>query len=196
MRKLDQQIAFIMELDRLKAVLRQTRIQADNYRQENSAEHSWHIALVAQVFREYASDAVDINRVTMMLLIHDIVEIDAGDTFAFAEQAAQDAQEAKEFQAAERIFGLLPEVQSQPVLALWHEFERAETADAQFAKAMDRILPLFQNMQGGGGSWVQHKVTRAQVCTRNEYLKLSAPKLWDYACEQIELATKNGWLTE
>ena len=194
MESLHQQIAFIMELDRLKAVQRKTIIPADESRFENSAEHSWHIAMAAQVLQGYAAERVTINRVVLMLLIHDIVEIDAGDTFAFADQTAQDEQAVAEQQAAKRLFGLLPAEQAADMLSLWHEFEEATTADARFAKAMDRILPLFQNMQQNGGTWAEHGVTRAQVLKRNEYLKASAPALWDYACEQIDLATERGWL--
>ncbi len=191
---LPQQIDFIIELDRLKRVQRKTTVKSDNNRFENSAEHSWHITLAAQILQQYAEEAIDISRVTLMLLIHDVVEIDAGDTFAFADQAAQDAQEVAEHQAAERLFGLLPEPQNGQFLALWHEFERAESVDARFAKAIDRILPLFQNMQNGGGSWLAHGVTKQQVLQRNAYLKESAPALWNYASEQIELAVESGWL--
>ena len=193
---LSQQINFIIELDRLKRVQRKTTVKSDNNRFENSAEHSWHITLAAQVLQQYAEEAIDISRVTLMLLIHDVVEIDAGDTFAFADQAAQDAQEIAEQQAAKRLFGLLPEPQNNEFLTLWHEFERAESADARFAKAIDRILPLFQNMQNEGGSWLENGVTRQQVLQRNAYLKSSAPALWVYASEQIELATERGWLVE
>lgn len=193
---LSQQVDFIIELDRLKRIQRKTMVKSDNNRFENSAEHSWHITLAAQILQQYAEEAIAISRVTLMLLIHDVVEIDAGDTFAFADQAAQDAQEIAEHQAAERLFGLLPEVQGAQFLALWHEFERAESADARFAKAIDRILPLFQNMQNGGGSWLEHGVTRQQVLQRNAYLQDSAPALWDYASQQIELATARGWLVE
>lgn len=191
---LAQQIDFIIELDRLRRVQRKTKVKSDNNRFENSAEHSWHITLAAQVLQQYAEEAIDSSRVMLILLIHDVVEIDAGDTFAFADQAAQDAQEIAEHKAAERLFGLLPTAQGEQLLALWREFERAESADARFAKAIDRILPLFQNMQNEGGSWVEHSVTRQQVLQRNAYLQESAPALWAYTVEQIELATERGWL--
>ncbi|MGF1723747.1 HD domain-containing protein [Photobacterium nomapromontoriensis] len=194
MNNLNQQLSFILELDRLKAIYRQTTVKADNNRQENSAEHSWHIALMAQVLKDYIEESVDINRAVMMLLIHDIVEIDAGDTFAFAAQHELDGQEGKEIEAANRLFGLLPADQFQQMKALWMEFELAETADARFAKGMDRILPLLQNMANEGGSWVRHKVTKQQVLKRNEYLATVTPALWNYACQQIDLAVENGWL--
>ena len=195
MLNLEKQLAFINELDRLKAVYRKTMVKPDNNRQENSAEHSWHIALMAQVLKDYIEEPVDVNRAVMMLLIHDIVEIDAGDTFAFAEQHELDGQEEKEIEAANRLFGLLPETQFVEMKALWLEFEQAQTADARFAKAMDRILPLIQNMSNEGGSWVKHTVSKQQVLKRNEYLEKVTPKLWQYACEQIDLAVEKGWLT-
>jgi putative hydrolase of HD superfamily len=196
MEALNQQVAFILELDRLKSVYRRTYVQSDNNRKENSAEHSWHISMVANVFHEYAHDPVDISRVINMLLIHDIVEIDAGDTFAFADQSELDGQEDKEIAAAERLFGLLPEIQFLPMKALWLEFEEAESADARFAKAIDRIHPLLQNMANNGGSWAEHKINKEQVLQRNQYLEGLTPKLWSYACQQIDLAVKNGWLIE
>ncbi|MBA6414846.1 HD domain-containing protein [Colwellia sp. 6M3] len=194
MQDLEQQLNFILELDRLKAVYRQVTVKSDDNRRENSAEHSWHIALMAQTLNGYASEPVDVARVTIMLLIHDIVEIDAGDTFAFAKQSELDAQEAKELAAAKRIFGLLPEQQYQETLNLWLEFEEAKTNDAKFAKAMDRVLPLLQNMKNNGGSWVKHNVSKSEVIARNNLLDGLAPKLWIYVTEQIDLAVENGWL--
>jgi len=194
MKHLNQQLSFISELDRLKAVYRKTYVISDDNRYENSAEHSWHIALMASTLEQYADEPVDVSRVIRMLLIHDVVEIDAGDTFAFADQSELDGQNAKEVIAAERIFGLLPENQFQELNSLWLEFEDALTTDARFAKAMDRLLPLLQNMQNNGGSWAIHNVKKSQVLERNEYLKPLAPKLWKYVCEQIELAVTKGWL--
>ncbi|MBI3713906.1 MAG: HD domain-containing protein [Burkholderiales bacterium] len=196
MHQLTQQLNFIWELDRLKAVYRQALVQSDGNRRENSAEHSWHISLTAHILHDYAEESVDISRVTKMLLIHDIVEIDAGDTFAFAEQTKLDEQEAKEMQAANRLFGLLPDAQFQQVKALWMEFEEAKTADARFAKAMDRILPLLQNMRNQGDSWARHSVKKSQVIARNKYLMNLAPQLWNYVCEQIDIAVQMGWLQD
>lgn len=190
---LEQQLDFIMELDRLKAVQRRSRVKADGNRFENSAEHSWHIALMAQMLSSYAEEPVNLERVVTMLLIHDIVEIDAGDTFAFDTEGLE-SQEAKEQEAADRIFGLLPQDQAQKYRVLWQEFEDAETTDGRFAKAMDRILPLLQNCRNNGGSWAEHGVSKAQVIKRNEYLNGLAPELWSYALEQIDLAVANGWL--
>lgn len=196
MKDLTQQLDFILELDRLKAVYRQALVKVDNNRQENSAEHSWHISLLAQTLHQYAQETVDINRVVTMLLIHDIVEIDAGDTFAFAEQHELDGQEEKELNAANRIFGLLPDAQFSAMKTLWLEFEQATTADARFAKAMDRILPLLQNMQNEGGSWARHGVKKTQVIKRNQHLEGLAPKLWAYVNEQINIAVAKGWLID
>ncbi|MGI9280408.1 MAG: HD domain-containing protein [Endozoicomonas sp.] len=193
MENLNQQIDFIMELDRLKAVQRRCRIKCDDNRFENSAEHSWHIALMAQVLSAYADEPVNLQRVVTMLLIHDIVEIDAGDTFAF-DTAGQESTVGVEAEAADRIFGLLPEEQAQSYRTLWQEFEDAETADGRFAKAMDRMLPLLQNCRNEGGSWAEHSVRRSQVINRNEYLKGLTPRLWEYALSEIDQATDKGWL--
>ncbi len=196
MADLDQQLNFLIEIDRLKSVYRQNLVKSDNNRNENSAEHSWHISMVAHTLHQYAAEPVDISRVIHMLLIHDIVEIDAGDTFAFADAGQQEAQENKEIAAATRLFGLLPDQQFLATKSLWLEFEEAKTADARFAKAMDRLLPLLQNMANDGGSWVQHGVSKSQVIKRNQFLEGLAPKLWAYALGQIQLAVENGWLTD
>lgn len=196
MTDLEQQFAFILEIDKLKAIYRQTTVKEDNNRQENSAEHSWHIALTAQLLQQYAEQPIDIQRVTCMLLIHDVIEIDAGDLFAFAENELHQQQAEKELLAAQRLFGLLPESQYQTFKDLWCEFEQAKTNDAQFAKAMDRILPLVQNMNNQGGSWVKHNISQSQVLTRNSYLQYIAPKLWLYVQQQVQLAVTKGWLKE
>lgn len=196
MEELNKQLDFILELDRLKGVYRQALVKSDKNRFENSAEHSWHISLTAQILHQYAVENVNISRVMSMLLIHDIVEIDAGDMFAFSGTEALAEQETKEIAAATRIFGLLPEKQFQTFNELWLEFEKAETTDARFAKAMDRILPLLQNIRNDGGSWVRHKVKKSQVINRNKYLDNLAPELWLYVCKQIDHAVKQGWLID
>ncbi len=188
------QADFIRELDQLKAIRRQIRLPGDDNRQENSAEHSWHVALAATVLAEYAEHPVNITRVIQMILIHDLVEIDAGDLFAFNDAADHAEQELKELAAAKRIFGLLPGEQGQNLLTLWLEFEAAETHDACFAKCMDRVLPVFQNMQYEGGSWARHGITRVQILNRNALLERHAPKLWQYVNGQLDLAVENGWL--
>jgi len=185
---------FICELDRLKAVKRQITLPADNNRQENSAEHSWHVALMASVLSQYAQKPIDVTRVIRMILIHDIVEIDAGDMFAFNAQDDHDAQAQKELDAAKRIFGLLPTPFNNELLNLWLEFEEAQTADAEFAKAMDRVLPVFQNMKDEGGSWKKHGIARDKIEKRNAHLQTSAPALWDYVMAQLDIAIERGWL--
>tara|TARA_R110000737_G_scaffold45792_1_gene65833 strand:- start:1960 stop:2553 length:594 start_codon:yes stop_codon:yes gene_type:complete len=196
MEELHKQLDFIIELDRLKGVYRQALVKSDNNRFENSAEHSWHITLTAQIMQEYAAEKINISRVMSMLLIHDIVEIDAGDMFAFADKKSLAEQAEKEIAAVKRIFGLLPDKQFQAYQALWLEFESAETVDARFAKAMDSVLPLLQNMRNEGGSWVRHKLTKSQIIKRNQFLEGLAPKLWLYVCQQIDLAVEQGWLQD
>ena len=196
MHDFEQQLTFIHELDRLKGVYRQTLVKSDWSRRENSAEHSWHISLMAHVLKDYAEEPVNIDRVVKMLLLHDVVEIDAGDTFAFADKQELDGQESKELEALERLFGLLPEPQAQSMKELWLEFEQAETADGRFAKAMDRILPLLQNMNHKGGSWARHDVSKTQVLQRNRYLEGLAPRLWLYVQGQVDIAVERGWLQD
>ncbi|WP_032095702.1 MULTISPECIES: HD domain-containing protein [unclassified Alteromonas] len=185
---------FICELDKLKAVKRKITLPADNDREENSAEHSWHVALMASMLSQYAAKPIDIQRVIHMILIHDVVEIDAGDMFAFNTQQDHAAQAEKEITAAKRIFGLLPSPLNKTMLKLWLEFEDAATPDAEFAKAMDRVLPVFQNMKNQGGSWATHKITRQQIEKRNAHLKTCAPALWDYVSRQLDIAVANEWL--
>tara|TARA_R110000737_G_C14600223_1_gene489001 strand:- start:4 stop:597 length:594 start_codon:yes stop_codon:yes gene_type:complete len=196
MEELHKKLNFIIELDRLKGVYRQALVKSDKNRFENSAEHSWHITLTAQILQEYAAEKINISRVMSMLLIHDIVEIDAGDMFAFADKKSLAEQAEKEISAVKRIFGLLPEQQFQAYQALWLEFESAETVDARFAKAMDSVLPLLQNINNEGGSWVRHKLKKSQIIKRNQFLEGLAPKLWLYVCQQIDFAVAQGWLQD
>jgi len=194
MEDLNNQLDFIIELDRLKGIHRQALVKADNNRFENSAEHSWHIALASHVLHEYAVEKVNASRVMMMLLIHDIVEIDAGDLFAFSDEKSLAEQASKEIAAAERIFGLLPKRQFDMLNQLWLEFEETKTVDARFAKAIDSVLPLLQNVRNNGGSWVKHKVKKSQVLKRNRFLEGLAPKLWLYVQQQVEHSVNQGWL--
>jgi len=196
MEHLEAQLTFIRELDKLKGVYRLARVKADDNRRENSAEHSWHLCLIAHVLLEYSDEPLDINKVTRLLLVHDIVEIDAGDTFAFAPQAALDAQPEKELRAAKRLFGLLPQHQAEEFLNLWLEFEKRETAEARYAVAIDRVTPLFMNVVNEGGSWTFHSPTRSQVLKRNEFIQIAMPRLWDYIVSQVELGVAKGWLSE
>ncbi|KJR24858.1 phosphohydrolase [Vibrio navarrensis] len=193
MQRMEKQLALLMELDKLKSVLRRTRVKSADTRLENSAEHSWHVALMALLFAEHANEPVDISRVVKMLLLHDVVEIDAGDTFVY-DAAASEQQAEKELAAAQRLFGMLPDDQRDELSALWHEFEEAQSAEAKFAKALDRLIPMLLNFHNQGQSWREHGVTREQALTINRKIELGSHALWEKAQEIIEQATQNGWL--
>ncbi|MEH6834093.1 MULTISPECIES: HD domain-containing protein [Falsihalocynthiibacter] len=182
---LAQQFAFLEEADRLKNILRATPIHDDS-RPENSGEHSWHVALYAMVLAEHAAPDVNINRVVKMLLLHDLVEIDAGDTPIHGDFDAAE-QEAKEKLAADRIFALLPVAQALEFRALWDEFEAAETPDAIFGKSIDRVQPLALNMASGGGSWREYNVTLDQIDARvGTKVARGAPTVWTYIRARVE----------
>lgn len=191
--RLAQQIQFIIEIDKLKQVLRQTLL-TDGSRQENSAEHSWHIAIMAILLAEYASEAVDVLRVIKMLLIHDLVEIDAGDTFCYDLKGNED-KAAREALAATRLFGLLPEEQGVELRSLWEEFEAQETPDSRFAAALDRIQPLLHNQQTQGGTWRIHGIGQDQVRRRMHPVVDGAPALWPLVEKVIEDSVKAGYLS-
>lgn len=180
---LAQQLRFLREIDRLKSVVRQSPL-LDRSRKENSAEHSWHLAMYASVLGEYASDAIDTARVVQMLLLHDIVEVDVGDTPVHGAGAFREQQAQLEGKAAARLFGLLPAEQGPRFLALWSEFEAGESADARFAKALDRFQPLLVNIFTGGGTWTESAVSMEQVVSRyGPAIRSGAPRLWAL-CEQ------------
>lgn len=186
MTRLNAQMAFLAEAEKLRTILRATPI-GDGSRQENSGEHSWHIALYALILGEHAPEGVQIDRVIRMLLIHDIVEIDAGDVPIYAQTAeGQIATEEAEHRAAERIFGLLPADQAQDLLDLWREFEAAESADAIFAKSLDRFQPPNLNLASGGGSWKTYNVTYETLDVRvGAPVRRGAPALWDWIAPHI-----------
>jgi putative hydrolases of HD superfamily len=188
--RLAQQLAFIVEIDKLKAVLRQTEL-IDGSRRENSAEHSWHIATMALVLHEYAGEAVDVRHTLRMLLIHDIVEVDAGDTFAF-DVSANTSKADREQLAAERLFSLLPEEQGQALRALWEEFEAGVTPEARYANALDRLAGLISNYYNRGGTWRRFQVHREAVLRRMEPIRVGAPELWPFVLRVIEEATADG----
>jgi putative hydrolase of HD superfamily len=187
--RLAKQISFLIEADQLKQVLRRTPI-VDRTRQENSAEHSWHMILAAMIVREYAAD-VDLLRALEMIAVHDLVEIDAGDTFAY-DVSAQEGKELREGQAAERIFGLLPPDQMERVRQLWEEFESQTTPESRFANAVDRLQPLLQNAFAGGGSWSTHHVTRDQVMHRMAPIETAMPALWPFVVALIDHFCASG----
>lgn len=187
---LDAQMAFLNEVDQLKSINRATRLH-DNSRFENSAEHSWHIALYAMILSHYAPDGCDINRVIRMLLIHDIVEIDAGDAPIHGDHDAEEMHQ-KELAAADRLFGMLPNDQSRELRALWDEFEAADSPDARFAKAIDRIPSPLANMANGGGSWTDYNVSLADLDLRvGTPVKKGSPVLWTWLREKISAWYQN-----
>jgi putative hydrolase of HD superfamily len=191
--RLERQMDFFLELDRLKQIYRRNLIIGED-RQENDAEHSWHIAVMAMVFSEYAAEKeIDLLRVMKMLLLHDVVEIDAGDTFCYDAAANMDKAEREEA-AAQRIFALLPGDQQAEFYGLWREFEEYETKEARFAACLDRMQPLLLNYRTGGHTWGMPGVTSADVIERNRPLEENAPALWEYALDLIDRAVGEGIL--
>lgn len=182
--RLKKQLEFIVEVDKIKNIGRQTYL-SDGKRKENDAEHSWHIALMAFLLKEYANEEVDVLKVMTMVLIHDIVEIDAGDTYAYDAEGHK-TKETREKAAAKRIFGLLPEDQGEYLKALWEEFETFETMEAKFAHVMDNLQPLLLNDVSGGKSWAEHQIKKSQPYKRNERIPEGSAKLWE-PMEQIIL---------
>jgi len=190
---LERRIEFLLEADRLKTVARQSRI-TDGSRHENSAEHSWHLELMALVLAGHAPPGTDLARVLAMLLVHDLVEIDAGDLFVYADGAALARQEVAERAAADRIFALLPDPQAAEIRGLWDEFEERRTREARFARALDRLQPMLLNMRTGGGTWVAHSVTLDRVLAKVELIEDGSPSLGSYARAMIAAAVELGFL--
>ena len=192
MQELTQIIGFVKEIDKLKAVLRKTRPMGME-RYENSAEHSWQVTLAALMLKDYAAQTVDINRVIRMLLIHDLCEIDTGDVIVY--DAVGEDHEQAEAAATKRILGMLPNNMGDEYITLWHEFEAANSADARFAKALDRALPLMHNLNDQGHSWITHGITKEQVKTVNgSHIKAGCPQLWDLLEPLVDDAQLKGWL--
>jgi putative hydrolase of HD superfamily len=189
--RLRRQLDFVLELDRLKGILRRTLL-VDRSRRENSAEHSWHISLMAVLLHEYASQDVDLLRVLELLLVHDVVEIEAGDTYCYAPERGGQAE--VERGAARRLFAQLPEDQEREMIALWEEFEARETAEACFAAALDRLQPLLHNFATDGQTWRENGIRREQVVERCRPIGDGAPELWKHAAELIEEASARGLL--
>jgi putative hydrolases of HD superfamily len=191
--QLDEQLRFVAEAGKLKGVLRQTRLTGPP-RRENSAEHSWHLAVMALALSEHAPPGTDTGRVIAMLLVHDLVEIDAGDLSVWAAPAQQDGQEAAERAAADRIFALLPAGQGAGLRALWDEFEERRTAEARFARALDRLQPMLANVADGGGTWARQQITADRVLTKVALIEDGSPALGRYARELVARAVTDGIL--
>ena len=192
--RIQQQFAFLAEMDKLKLIMRQTPL-LDGSRKENDAEHSWHLAMLVMILSEYAEPPVDMARVLQMVLIHDVVEIDAGDTYCYNAAAHHDKVE-RELRAAERLFGLLPGDQGEQLRGLWEEFEARETPEARFANAVDRVQPLLHNCLTGGGSWREHGVKLSQVLERNRPILEGSPRLWEYMRGLLNSAVEQGHLED
>lgn len=189
--RLRKQFAFIEEIDKEKLIGRQNYL-ADGSRKENDAEHAWHMALMIILLSEYSNEPIDVLRTVTMALLHDVIEIDAGDTYAYDEKA-KESQKERELQAADRIFDLLPEDQAQKMREIWDEFEAQETKEAKFARTMDHIQPLMLNALADGKSWVEHGVKDSQILKRNANTADGSEILWDYAKkEYFEPNVENG----
>ena len=184
MERMSRQLEFLMEIDKVKNIFRQTWL-ADGNRKENDAEHSWHLAVAAFLLKEYAAQEADVLKVILMVLIHDLVEIDAGDTYAYDAKGAE-TKRAREEAAAERIFGILPEDQGLYFRELWEEFERYESADAKYAHLLDNFQPLLLNHESGGLSWREHGVKKSQIYKRNEKIEETSPQVWEKMKEIID----------
>ncbi|MGB3760555.1 MAG: HD domain-containing protein, partial [Rivularia sp. (in: cyanobacteria)] len=187
-----QQLQFIIEIDKLKNVLRQTLL-IDGSRRENSGEHSWHLAMMTMILAEYATEGTDIFRAMKMSLIHDLVEIDAGDTFCY-DVRGNESKAERELEAATRIFGLLPEEQAKELRLLWDEFEARVTPTAKFAAALDRIQPFLHNRETEGGTWKIHNINRSQVMKRMAPVEEGTPELWDFILGEIDNCIAKGYL--
>lgn len=192
MDRLRQQLAFLLEIDRQKEIIRQTYL-ADGSRKETDAEHAWHLAMMCMILGEYANDTIDIAKTVMMVLTHDLVEIDAGDTYAY-DSKGNETKRAREVKAADRIYGLLPEDQNAYLRALWEEFEAMETPEAKFANALDKIQPVLLTNQAQGKSWREHGVHRDQIMGRNIRTHEGSERLWEYVKEIIEKNVEAGFI--
>jgi putative hydrolase of HD superfamily len=190
--RLGQQLAFLIEVDRLKTVLRASPLAAVD-RRENDAEHSWHLALMVPVLAEYADEPIDVGHTIRLVVVHDLVEIYAGDTPLYDDQL-RTSQVERELAAAERLFGLLPDDQTREFRALWDEFEARVTAEARFAKAIDRLEPNLLNWMAGGGTWRTPGVTADTVRTRTAHIGEASAKLGEAMAALIDGAERNGWV--
>ena len=189
---LQKQIAFIKEIDKIKYIQRRSKL-FNSDRRENDAEHSWHLAMMAIVLADHSNKTIDLLKVLKMVLIHDIVEIDAGDTFVY-DTIKNHSNTDEELIAAKRIFGLLPEEQAEELIAIWKEFEEGKTDEAKFAKSMDRFEPLLQDATNDGGTWVEYNVPYQKVHDMNKAIKNGSTTIWNYAENLIKESVEKGFL--
>ena len=190
--RLKKQLEFLVEIDKMKNVLRRTLI-VDGSRRENDAEHSWHLAMLAMVLEEYSEREINISRVVRMCLVHDLVEVYAGDTFAYDEKGYED-KFARETAAADKLFSMLPTEQGEEFRALWREFDEAQTADAMYAAAMDRLQPMMNNFLTDGHTWKEGKVTSDKVLDRMQPIKKATPELWQVVEYIVSTSIERGIL--
>ena len=189
-KRFEKQLSFILEADKEKNVFRQTHLSGYG-RRENDAEHAWHMAMMIYLLKEYSNKKIDLAKAMMMALIHDIVEIDAGDTYAYDTKGLE-SQKEREERAAKRIFGMLPEDQCNELRALFDEFEAGISPEARFVKVMDNLQPLLLNHSNGGKDWREHKVTKSKVVDRQQTSKLGSEEIWEYTKELIDDNVKKG----
>ena len=194
MERFKKQLDFILEIDKEKEIYRQTHLKGYK-RQENDAEHAWHMAIMIYLLKEYANEEFDVAKAMMMALIHDIVEIDAGDTYAYDTKNLA-TQEEREEKAANRIFGMLPDEQKKEMLDLFYEFEEGKTPEAKFAKTMDNFQPILLNDSNNGKDWRGHQIKKSQVVNRQKRSQLGSKDIWEYTSELIERNVKKGNLID
>lgn len=190
--RLDSQLLFTAEIDQLTQIARRT-VLIDKSRRENDAEHSWHIAVMAMLFKEYVKEPVDVGRVVQMCVVHDLIEIYAGDTFAYDEKGNMDKEE-RERLAADKLFSLIPEEQGKMIRDLWEEFDAMETADSKYAACMDRLQPFYHNTLTDGHTWVEGNATRAAVEKRMAVIKDFMPEVYKWMDKNMDAAVEKGWL--
>jgi putative hydrolases of HD superfamily len=193
--RLEKQLAFILEIDKLKTILRQTHI-LDRTRRENDAEHTWHLTMMAIILLEHAKDPkLDLLRVLKMLIVHDLVEIDAGDTFAYDTKGYEDKEE-RELKAAQRLFGMLPKDQEEELMGLWKEFENRATIESKYANALDRLQPMLFNYNNDGDTWKKHGISSSQVLDRNKNIADGSEILGQYVRTMVRSAIEKGYIDE
>jgi putative hydrolase of HD superfamily len=186
-----KRIEFLIEIDKIKQIFRRTKL-FDQSRVENDAEHSWHLAMMAITFSDYANEEVDLLRVIKMVLIHDIVEIDAGDYIVYTNKGNEKKQ--KEVEGANRIFNILPKELANELLSLWFEFEKNETSDAKFANAIDRLEPIMQNYYSKGEAWIKHNIKADQIRKVNKKIEKGSKKLWEYTLSLVDETVEKGYI--